>query len=342
MAWIETHQELPEHPKTDALMDALGCERPTAVGHVIMSLLWALRYAHDGVIIPKRLGAIARGAGWASEPLAFASAMVEAGWWDVIAEGWKLHDWDVYAGMLIAKREKDAARKRGERGQENPKPVRGTSDGRPSDVHTDGAGTIPNQPNQHDQPNKTDHALAREEFSLVESEAIEEANQEQGGAGLPETAEPEGEDRSDKVLSPPPVPARMLEVTIPAADPSPAVPKRGRRDYTNYPGFVAFWGRWQGDGDKPATLKRWLDRGLERNVELREQVMAALDAQIADRARAPAGGFYPPWKHAERWIDGERWNDKPRYPAGPGRPLDAFGAPALAEPARDPTDKYAW
>ncbi len=150
MAWIEIHQELPEHPKTDALMDAIGCERPAAVGHVIMSLLWALRYAHDGVIIPKRLGAIARGAGWVADPDGFASAMVEAGWWDQWGDGWKLHDWDVYAGMLLAKREKDAARKRGDRGAEHPKHVQRTSTGRPSDARMDGAGT--NKHDKHDKP----------------------------------------------------------------------------------------------------------------------------------------------------------------------------------------------
>lgn len=161
MAWLEIHQELPEHPKTDALMDETGVERPMAVGYVVMALLWALRYAHDGVIVQKRLGAIARGAGWPGDPVAFAQAMVAAGWWDELGDGWKLHDWEQYAGMLIEKRRKDAERKAGSRSGDAPqdssrtvhRTPRGQSNGRPSEPRMDGAGT--NMTNQHDSTNRT-------------------------------------------------------------------------------------------------------------------------------------------------------------------------------------------
>jgi hypothetical protein len=297
MAWIEIHQELPEHPKTDALMDAIGCERPAAVGHVIMSLLWALRYAHDGVIIPKRLGAIARGAGWIADPDRFASAMVEAGWWDQWGDGWKLHDWDVYAGMLLAKREKDAARKRGDRGAEHPKHVQRTSTGRPSDARMDGAGT--NKHDKHDKPLhvSTDVDAPAKVASLT--------------------------------LGPPAPDDGVLDVVIPEAKAEGVTQeitrRRSRKPSSYSEAFDAFWLGYLGGGSKKDAGAEWVAAGLDDDHDKRAMVLRAYEAQVADRAKKPANEFYAEWPHAERWLKKERWMDKLKYggpvAAGAGLPV---------------------
>lgn len=280
MAWIEIHQELPEHPKTDALMDAIGCERPAAVGHVIMSLLWALRYAHDGVIIPKRLGAIARGAGWVADPDGFASAMVEAGWWDQWGDGWKLHDWDVYAGMLLAKREKDAARKRGDRGAEHPKHVQRTSSGRPSDARMDGAGT--NSTNQHDQ-----HVHVSTDVDAPAKVA-------------------------SLTLGPPAPDVDVLDVVIPEAKAegvtqevsrrARSAPRAGRdlgrfeEWYTEYPKKVA----------RIAAERAWL--ALKPDDALASIVIADTVARRSSTAWTKSDGEFVP--NPANYINGKRWQDQ--------------------------------
>lgn len=296
MAWIEIHQELPEHPKTDALMDAIGCERPTAVGHVIMSLLWALRYAHDGVIIPKRLGAIARGAGWNSEPLAFASAMVEAGWWDVIAEGWKLHDWDVYAGMLIAKREKDAARKRGDRGGDHPKPVHRTSDGRPSDGSMDGAGT--NSTNQHDQ------------HVHVSTDVDEPAKV------------------ASLTFGPPAPDDDALEDVIPVAKAEGVTQAAGRSapkpDDSYSPEFKVFWAPYPRKVVKDAAAESY-KRARSKGATA-EEIQAGLVRWLGSVDWADQDLKHLP--HASTWLNQRRWKDEPEQATKNGAiPMAADGRP---------------
>lgn len=151
--WIEVHQELPHHPKMDDLMEELGVKRPTAVGFVVMTILFALQYAKDGFIAEQRLAHHTRGAGWPNEPKRFAAAMEKAGWWDRVEGGWIIHDWQDYAGKLIERRHADAARKRGERSR--------ISEGPPMDVR--GTAHVQNQQNQHDKTNPS--ARSREQVT---------------------------------------------------------------------------------------------------------------------------------------------------------------------------------
>ena len=48
MAWIESHQELANHPKTKRFKRALGISTPQAIGHLHLLWWWALDYAQDG------------------------------------------------------------------------------------------------------------------------------------------------------------------------------------------------------------------------------------------------------------------------------------------------------
>lgn len=127
MAWVELHQELPRHPKTFLLMDLLGVEQATAVGHVAMSIIFFFEYAPSGVLPTNRIAAAARGSGWTGSAIAFGEAMVAAGWWQIEGDGWRWHDWDRYAGKLLERRRADADRKSADRGAR--------ASGRPSDVH---------------------------------------------------------------------------------------------------------------------------------------------------------------------------------------------------------------
>lgn len=153
MAWLELHQEIPGHPKTHLLMEDLRLRLREAVGLLAMHWLWALAYAKEGFIPETRLVAAVRGADWDGDPMVFANAMVAAGWWDAVEDGWHIHDWEHYAGRLIEKRKADAERKASGRSNgKPPEPPRGVR--RTSSGHSlDGART--NMTNQHDQTRGT-------------------------------------------------------------------------------------------------------------------------------------------------------------------------------------------
>lgn len=92
MAWIESHQTLREHPKTYALMDALGVEKATALGHLQMFWWWCIDYALDG-ILEANPAQLSRAADWKGDANVFAEAMLKAGWIDAENGKWSVHDW---------------------------------------------------------------------------------------------------------------------------------------------------------------------------------------------------------------------------------------------------------
>lgn len=118
MAWIEVHQELTRHHKVKRLARALEISRPQAVGHLFFLWSWALDHAPSGDLSGFDDEEIAEESGWDRDQPAhgpphdsteFVQALRDAGWLD----GSDLHDWDEYAGRLLAKREanKERARK---------------------------------------------------------------------------------------------------------------------------------------------------------------------------------------------------------------------------------------
>lgn len=125
--WIELHQEMPKHPKTLALAQALKVSRREAVGILIDLWTWGLSCAdEDGSL--KSIGGdegIALALDWpAKKAGTLVEAFVACGWLDKLDEGkYRLHDWPDYTSKLSEKR-KDAERKRRERrrGQSGEKP----------------------------------------------------------------------------------------------------------------------------------------------------------------------------------------------------------------------------
>jgi hypothetical protein len=165
MAWIESHQELDDHPKTRKAAALLGISVVTMVGHLHILWHWALSYAQDGDLTGFLPEDIAIGAKWDDDPERFVNALVncklganKAGFVERTADGdLVLHDWWEYAGKYVAKRQADAERKRLDReaaAAERKAPAGGkpaapartspgvqqTSNGRLAD----GAGRVPN------------------------------------------------------------------------------------------------------------------------------------------------------------------------------------------------------
>ena len=112
MAWIEVHQSLPTHRKTRRLARELklnGKDFPKAVGHLVMLWLWAIDNAPSGDLGSIDPYDVADAAEWSGDPEKFMDALKKAGFVD---DDMHIHDWDIYIGKLIDRREANAQRNR--------------------------------------------------------------------------------------------------------------------------------------------------------------------------------------------------------------------------------------
>ena len=166
VAWIESHQDLGDHPKTKKLARLLGASRPAVVGHLHYLWWWAVRHAQDGDLTPYDAATIADEAKWDGDPEAFVQAMLDcgpegkAGFLEVVEGRTLIHDWWEYAGKLIEARKKDAERKREARHSHAPDDLP-PSGGRPKDVRAPSDVTVPYRTQQHTTaPNQGDGAPA--------------------------------------------------------------------------------------------------------------------------------------------------------------------------------------
>lgn len=115
MAWIESHQELRDHPKTKRAARMLGIGIPQMIGHMQCLWWWSIDYAEDGDLSRFDAFDVADAAGWEDDPDAFVDALIECGPGDsagFLNTDWTLHDWGDYAGKLISQRESNRERQR--------------------------------------------------------------------------------------------------------------------------------------------------------------------------------------------------------------------------------------
>lgn len=114
VAWIEAHQSLLNHRKTNRAIALLKCDRHKFIGHMFQLWWWCLDNAPDGKFGDLLPGEIAVAAGWPIKTGdAFVKALIASGFFDEDGDddGLRLHDWSDYTGRLMAKRE--AGRKGG-------------------------------------------------------------------------------------------------------------------------------------------------------------------------------------------------------------------------------------
>jgi hypothetical protein len=112
MAWIESHQDLLHHPKTQKLARILCISRVTAIGHLHCLWWWAVDYAEDGNLSQFDALDIAIGGEWEGDPQEFTDALIFVGFIDVDGKVRTIHNWDKYFGRLLEQRQANARRQR--------------------------------------------------------------------------------------------------------------------------------------------------------------------------------------------------------------------------------------
>lgn len=112
MAWIEVHQALPNHRKLLLAANELGIAPVPLMGHLVALWLWALDNAPSGRLegIPNSL--IASACQWKKGAVKLVFALTSSGLLDDDHGTLVIHDWQDYAGRLIAKRTANVQRMR--------------------------------------------------------------------------------------------------------------------------------------------------------------------------------------------------------------------------------------
>lgn len=125
MIWIESHDELPTHPKTRKLARRLDISAPCAVGHLHFLWWWCITHRPDGMLDDMDADDIADAAGWDAEPEPFVKALIQSGWLDDDGSWLMVHDWWEGAGKTILRRRNASERQRRAReAQESHEPSR--------------------------------------------------------------------------------------------------------------------------------------------------------------------------------------------------------------------------
>ena len=106
MAWIESHQQLFNHPKTFDLMNLMGWDIDTAIGKLHRFWWWCIDYAPDGDLRRHNASRLGAAVGLsAAEAEKFVSAMTQARWLDTLPY-FRVHDWWEYAGPFLQTKHK--------------------------------------------------------------------------------------------------------------------------------------------------------------------------------------------------------------------------------------------
>ncbi len=181
MAWIESHQTLREHPKTYALMEALGLPKPAVLGHLHLLWWWCVDYAPDGRFQADAVRQVARAADYLGEAGKFVGALVAAGFLDARGDHLEVHDWEhfQYHYRLMVERnernrEQAKERMRKKRAKNNgSQDVTRNKNERYAPVTECSPRTVPtNQPNQPTVPDQPTPAAPRARPEVVVPEDL--------------------------------------------------------------------------------------------------------------------------------------------------------------------------
>lgn len=104
MAWIESHQNLKDHPKLLSACQTLACEKALMIGHLHILWWWCMDYALDGDLSRYSNAQIADACGWRRDHDSFIGALVNAGFIDQDGDKKAIHDWFDFCGEIVKKR----------------------------------------------------------------------------------------------------------------------------------------------------------------------------------------------------------------------------------------------
>lgn len=105
MPWIQSHDTLPQHPKTRRAARLAGVSVVEMIGHLHLLWWWSLAVAPDGDLSRFEAEDLADAAMFTGDAETFLRALTDCGPGDSsgFLDGMKLHDWAEYGGRYAAR-----------------------------------------------------------------------------------------------------------------------------------------------------------------------------------------------------------------------------------------------
>lgn len=282
MAWIESHQELRNHPKTKRLARKLDIQPAAAIGHLHCLWWWSADYAPDGDLTEFDDWEIADAAGYEGDnPAEFKDALIFAGFLDNTNQGTLLlHDWMDYAGKNLKKREQ--ARERSQRYRDK----QAANIGKTQET---GALNANETDTEKEQNATVTHTQRIRSDTVRTGNAPTEHNITEHNSTVDDSTEQESN-------TPPLSPASGGGDAEPSGKPPDLQEQR----------FDAFWKLYPKKQGKGAALKAW--KKIKPDKALFERIMTAVQDNL-DRNqqwRRDNGQYIPnpsTWLNQQRWLD---------------------------------------
>lgn len=170
MAWIESHEELLNHPKSKRLKRKLGVSEHEVIGLLHYFWHWAVTFAEDGVITKFSAEDIADAIRFEGDAEKLLRSLIESGFVDEVDGETVIHDWFDHAGKLILWRRKEAERLRKYRSKKKDTDViHVTNNERTPYEHSSDTVRTPEYSNSNSNSNKEDikHIVDSDECDLA-------------------------------------------------------------------------------------------------------------------------------------------------------------------------------
>jgi len=344
VGWARIDDAFDDHEKVLALLDL--DDGAAALGLWTLCLTWAHRNTRrkgktPGLLpatLPRRfLGARGRD---------LAAVLVEVRLWDVVDDGWMIHDFAEYlpdkevSAARSAAGRKGAATRWGNRQTDGNLPsVDGKTDGKtmaadgtgheePSSPASDAPDEEPSSPGDGNEPSP-DGNLPSVCYES-DDKAIASDGSRAGARRVRAWVGSEVKDRTS-VTHPQPAPAEpvasgdgvLIELPI-------AVPKRPEPGSDDDPSWLKFWAVYPNKVSKKEARARWAK--LIKAGADPELIIKGAERYAAEQARLRIPKHKI--KNPDGWLNGERWDDEPREDQAPAGEFGYVETPAWS-PYRD-------
>jgi hypothetical protein len=274
--WIESHEELGQHPKTKRLARTLQVSLPAAVGYLQFLWWWALKYAPSGNLSRYTPEDIADAICWEGDAQQAVDALVSSGFIDDGGDGTlTIHDWYEYAGRLIEQREQHRKRSQRARNAKN----------REQDEHV----SVPCPNGARTAHERSEDVQAPCAHGARTERARAENVQGTCGATVPNLTVP-NKTKDTTPLPPPAEGERECDV-----------PKTEQQLQ-----FEEFWRAYPKKVGKEAAWKAW--KKIKPPAALLAKILTAIPEAIQSRQwRLENGRFIP---NPATWLNQGRWDDE--------------------------------
>lgn len=289
MPWIESHQELRNHPKTKRLARYLKISVAAAIGHLHCLWWWATDYAPDGDLTEYEDWEIADAAYYDGESIEkFKDALIFSGFLDN-TEGGRLilHDWNDYAGKNLQQRKKARERTQKYRDKQNALPPSR------SENETDKVST---------ESEKADITPSDCDSNVTHTERIQNKN-------VPAPCASTGQD-----------------ITVHNSTYPPLTPQRGEeaeQKNLQEKRFDEFWAAYPRKQGKGAAWKAW--QKIHPDAQLHSAIMKSVKAHAKNNPQwLKDNGQYIP--NPSTWLNQKRWEDEKPKETQSARGNSSFSA----------------